>query len=97
MLSQSLTRLVGEVVERAALAIPAAVVQTLRGALLPHILGTDCLDFRRRLGTRLRHVGQVFHLEHDVFFERVLNLGIEIEDRQLQQANGLLQLRRHGQ
>ena len=38
-----------------------------------------------------------FDLEHGIGFERFLNLLLKIEGRQLQQPNGLLQLRGHRQ
>ncbi len=49
--------------------------------------------FRARL---LRNI-ELLGLEHDVLVERLLNLGAQVHDRQLQQANRLLQLRSHRQ
>ena len=43
---------------------------------------------------RLRLVGQ---LQHEVRLQRLLDLELQVQRRQLQQADGLLQLRRHGE
>ncbi len=92
-----MTGFIGELADRPAFAVPAAVLDAPVGARLPLVLGPDGLDLGRGLVARLGNVRQVLHLEHDVLFERVLDLRIEVENRQLQQANGLLQLRRHGE
>jgi hypothetical protein len=48
---------------------------------------------------RLRSLGGHWFLglEHDVLFQRIANLGLQLHDRQLQQPDGLLQLRCHCQ
>jgi hypothetical protein len=54
------------------------------------------LRFERRL-TRLQAAGLLLGLQHHIGFERLADLRLEFQDRQLQQADGLLQLRGHGQ
>ena len=56
------------------------------------------LAFRRRLveGTQVELL-VLLGLEHDVRLEGFLNLGLELEHGQLQQPDGLLELRRHRQ
>ncbi len=90
MLAERLARLVCKVIEWAAFAVPTAILDALGSALLPHVLGTNCLDFRGRFATGLRNIREVLDFEHDVFLERILDLSIEVQDRQLQQADGLL-------
>jgi hypothetical protein len=55
----------------------------------------DGFDFDRRFRVGFRNVRKVFHLEHHVFFERILNLCAQIQNRQLQQPDSLLQLGGH--
>ena len=64
---------------------------------MPEFVGFDGLDFGSSVSTGGRDVGKVLHLQHYVFFEGFLNLCVQVEDRELQQAYSLLQLRRHGQ
>ena len=97
MFTQRLTGFIGEFADRPAFPVPATILDTPLGTGLPLVFGPQRLDLRRRLVARLRHVRQVLHLQHDVFFERVLDLRVQVEHRQLQQTNGLLQLRRHSQ
>jgi len=65
------------------------VAAALRHADLPGVIclygvHVEDFDFDRGLRRRARHVGQVLHLQHDVFFERVLYLRVQVEHRQLQ-------------
>ncbi len=55
---------------------------------------------RRGLGYGFEYAGSLTlfrGLEHDVRFEKLPDMGLELESRQLQETNGLLQLRCHGQ
>jgi len=64
------------------------------------------LLFGLRLRGRLRHlgcfesaglVGLLDRLQHDVRFEQLTDVRLQLESGQLQKADGLLQLRGHGQ
>ena len=81
--AQCLAGFIGEFADRPAFAIPAAILNSRGRALLPDVLGTDGLNFSGCFGGGLRNIGQIFHLEHDVFFEGVLNLRIQIQNWQL--------------
>ena len=95
--AQCLTRFVGELADRPAFTVPAAVLDVAISPGLPLVFGFDRFDLGRRLATGLGDVGEVLHLQHDVLFERVLYLRVEVENGQLQQADRLLQLWRHGE
>jgi len=49
----------------------------------------------RRVQGRVHRV--VFGFEHDIGFERLAHMRLQVERGKLQQSDGLLQLRRHGQ
>ncbi len=93
--AKGLPGLVGKLTDRTAFAVPAAVLDLALGASLPLVFCADGFDLGRRFVARLRDVRQVLHLQHDVLFERILDLGVQVENGQLQQADRLLQLRRH--
>ncbi len=61
------------------------------------VLGVVGLGRSRLRVTVLGRGLRLLDLEHDVLVERRLDLRLQLHDRQLQQANGLLELRRHGQ
>ncbi len=46
---------------------------------------------------RIGHLGLVLALEHHIGLERLAHMGLQVERRQLQQPDRLLQLRGHGQ
>ena len=54
----------------------------------------SCVEIRPRLGTL---GGSFLQVEHDVLGQQLLELRIELGNRQQQQPYRLLQLRRHGQ
>jgi hypothetical protein len=66
----------------------AGVRQLSRSAWALRIAGFE-------LGGGFQAAGLVLGLEHHVALERFADLCLEFEDRQLQQADGLLQLRSH--
>jgi len=83
MFTERLATPVRILVDRAIFAVPATVLDALRGTGLPELVGFDGLDFGRGFGTRGRNVGEILHLQHDVLFESFLNLSIQVEDREL--------------
>jgi len=109
VLVQVALALVGEL-ERPVVVVRSAAVPGRRRGLGPGILHLDddlvgrfddaivVLALWRRLVER----GEVdlllfLGLEHHVALERLEDLGLQFEDGQLQQTDGLLELRRHGQ
>lgn len=97
MIAQRFAALVRKLADRTAFAIPAAVLDSFQRVALPAFLGLDRFDFGGAVGTGGRRLREILHLEHDVLFQRFLNLCIQVEHGKLQQADGLLQLRRHRQ
>ena len=57
--------------------------------------GGHVLAFAHDVGRRIQ--GLVVGLEHYIGFECLADMRLQVERRQLQEPNGLLQLRRHGQ
>ena len=90
MVLQRLAGLVGKFGDRAPFAVPATVLDAFGGPRLPDLVGLDGLHFRRGFGGRARNIREVFHLQHDVLFEGLLDLRVEIEHGQLQQPDRLL-------
>ncbi len=72
------------------------VGDVLAKVLARRLLGGGVRVFRRRrlgallLTFRWRQLEPVVHLEHEVLFERLAQLGLQVEHRQLQQADGHL-------
>ena len=82
MLSQSLAALIRVFIDGSTLAIPATVARAFHGTGLPAFFGIDGSDFGRRLRRRPRSIiRQTLHFEHDVFFERFLDLCAQVHDR----------------
>ena len=90
VLTKRLAAFIGEFCDGPAFPVPTAVLAAIgRAARLPVFLGFDNLDFDGAFGAGARNIREIFHLQHDVLFECVLDLRAEVENRELQQANGL--------
>ena len=112
MLAQRLAALVGEVALALLVVLGAAGIAAGAGAVGPGLVDDLDLDAAFVLGHRLRGRGHrrergaeldlvigvgLLLLEHDVALEHLGEVRLQVERRHLQEADGLLQLRRHRQ